>query len=455
MSYRNYIIQDSASIEDIQQATKEVSEDLCTLCRSSNINKWAKFKPVRRTEGPILGQTPLIDTVSQWDKNAKRWKSSSTWWQADNGKCGLSIPYFNTNLVNLCNAYLHKNSTVSWEWVYQRLPNTEAVSNRVYVSRQMDFYGYNSNARPPIHDFRSERVTYYAQGTLQDSYVTISAGFNVQSFLNGASLSLQDLNAFSDYYFGVVLVDEGDIVQDRDITPKGFITTSSKVSTTGFLPSVTISIGNAGLTAGHSYCAIGYLTDRSYQTYQNWGSSAQEVGDIYSIGLPSYRFSIVNESEWLAVKILNCSSYNNDTVTGTLRLYTWRKMGQGNNSDGNQVWVYSIRIEGKFASSSPSGAPIIDDGRIGEPVLEFRCTNQMPLAINCGAVNSNGFTYYDLSFGLDNKTDGTGRMIHPLRYVIATATLYHGGDGSTVGTWNNINATKEVDSHRYTLSSGN
>lgn len=473
MSYRNYIIQDNVSIEDIQQALEEGSKDLYALCRSSNINKWAKFKPVRRTKGPNLGQEPLIDTVSQWDKNTKRWNSSSTWWQADNGLCGLIIPNSFTSLVDLVQAYLGSTaSTSKWEWGYAGLPNTEAVSNRVYASRKMDFYGYGANARPPMHDFRSERDVYYSKGSLQDTSVTISVGYNLQSFLNGASLSLKDFATWNNdyYYFGVVIVDSDDVLRDQPTTNyHGYITTSNPINNISFLPSVAVPIGNNGISGSGStskkYYAIGFICHQQKSTY-TLKPNATALGTIYSIGLPMYSFSVVGESEWLGLKIINASPYNQDEVVVRVKLYTWRTLGTGNATDRtlpgnisepgeNNVWVYSVRVEGKFASSSPSGAPIIDDGRMGEPVVTLETTTTMPISIPCRNLSSDNPGETELVFRLDNRTDGTGRMTHPLRYVIATATLYHGGDGSTENTWWNTNATKEVDSHRYTLSSGN
>lgn len=475
MSYRNYIIQDNVSIEDIQQALEEGSKDLYTLCRSNNINKWAKFKPVRRTKGPNLGQEPLIDTVSQWDKNAKRWSSSSTWWQADNGLCGLIIPNSFTSILDLVQAYLGSTaSTSKWEWGYAGLPNTEAVSNRVYASRQMDFYGYGANARPPMHDFRSEREVYFSKGTLKDSSVTISAGYNLQSFLNGASLSLKDFATWTseNCYFGVVLVKEPELKSQLGDTYHGCITTSYPINHNSFSPSVTIPISNSGITPGsegksQKYYAIGFISNQQKSTY-TLEPNMTPMGTIYSIGLPFSTFSIVGESDWLGLRIESASPYNQDEVEVRVRLFTWRTRGTGNATDrtlpgssGNisepgedNVWVYSVRVEGKFASSSPSGAPIIDDGRMGEPVVTLETTTSMPIRIPCREITED-YKSTELVFRLDNRTDGTGRMTHPLRYVIATATLYHGGDGSTVGTWNNTNATKEVDSHRYTLSSGN
>lgn len=45
MSVSNGIITAPVSIKDVQEVLGETSNDLATLCKSSNINKWAKYKP--------------------------------------------------------------------------------------------------------------------------------------------------------------------------------------------------------------------------------------------------------------------------------------------------------------------------------------------------------------------------------------------------------------------------
>ena len=46
MSIVNGIITAPVSIEDIKEILNESSNDIATLCKSSNINMWSKYKPV-------------------------------------------------------------------------------------------------------------------------------------------------------------------------------------------------------------------------------------------------------------------------------------------------------------------------------------------------------------------------------------------------------------------------
>lgn len=71
MSVSNGIITAPVSIKDVQEAMRETSNDLATLCKSSNINMWSKYKPVHNTLKFVK------DTV-----NADK----STWTEATDGK---------------------------------------------------------------------------------------------------------------------------------------------------------------------------------------------------------------------------------------------------------------------------------------------------------------------------------------------------------------------------------
>ena len=138
MSVSNGIISAPVSISDIQNAIgTSGGGDLATICRSGNINKWAKYKPVR---------TPVIDTVTgQWNASTGRWLSSATWWKAD-GKCGLNIDTFNSpgSMTNPSSfLYKLKNGLLPWEYL---LP--QGGSQSPY--RQQDFARYWHDAVPAV-----------------------------------------------------------------------------------------------------------------------------------------------------------------------------------------------------------------------------------------------------------------------------------------------------------------
>ena len=56
MSYSNGIITAPVSIYDVQRALGSSSPDLGTLCKHSNVNMWAKYKPFRNTTPELMSE---------------------------------------------------------------------------------------------------------------------------------------------------------------------------------------------------------------------------------------------------------------------------------------------------------------------------------------------------------------------------------------------------------------
>lgn len=438
MSFVNNIIKAAVSIFDLQQCLGSQSQDLGTLCRLDAINKWAKFKPVNLKTSSVP-QRQVIDTIDELDMSASdrsqwKWLTSSTWWRGTNGMCGLSM-YQYENLAELlsdCFSPHPLGYQTKWQWGHDALDTNHAA-------RLQDFVGYRHNAIPPLHDFMSEKATYFADGALADGHVTISAGYNVQDFSLGASLSLADLGNggyFSDWYFGVVVLDS---LESTSFV--GVKTTSVKVGANGFIPSIEIPIGSGGLpTASAQYKALGFLTPvrmTSFTDQEHAGALTAE--NVYSIGLRHTTFNIAGENEWINVEFQNVDAYTQNPLTGRLRFYTNRVTGQGNYGGGQYVRVYLAKLEGRFGSSGPG----IDPPQIGEPTIDYPPgdgTTQY-IDIPCRASASASPSYKEIAFSLPNESD-QGANDCPLRRLEASAVVYHSGVNPD-GTWNNTSGTKE------------
>lgn len=118
MSYANNIISAPVSIDDIKAVLGESSNDVATLCRSSNINMWSKKKPVR-----LANPFPDIN---------------GTWYRADDDDLGIQINKgANTNLGTLY---------AGASFVYKK---PGGGSTQPY--RMSDFIGYNHNAKPFLY----------------------------------------------------------------------------------------------------------------------------------------------------------------------------------------------------------------------------------------------------------------------------------------------------------------
>lgn len=157
-------------MQDVRQVLGNSSTDLGTLCKASQINMWAKYKPV------VLA---LIDTVSQFDRTNNKWKSSATWWKGSTGTCGI-VPY---SLNSAAAVIDHCNGSLNG-WSY-----TKPSGGLSSPYRLTDFAGYYHSAVPPIDTFRME--TYNTQDAAMVCHLVQTSDTN---------LTLADLNNFNGYY---------------------------------------------------------------------------------------------------------------------------------------------------------------------------------------------------------------------------------------------------------------
>lgn len=117
------IIQKPVSIHAVASALGVSSHDLGKLCTSDQINKWAKYKPVRSA---FLGETGKT--------------SGNNWWQGLDGMCGLDIK--NTTSPS---GILSLNP----DWAYLKPRGIRPPI--VEPQRLLDFDGYKTDGRttPP------------------------------------------------------------------------------------------------------------------------------------------------------------------------------------------------------------------------------------------------------------------------------------------------------------------
>lgn len=118
MSVNNGKIIAPVSIDDVKSVLGESSNDVATLCRSSNINMWSKKKPVR-----LANPFPDIN---------------GTWYRADDDDLGIQINKgANTNLGTLY---------AGASFAYKK---PGGGSTQPY--RMSDFIGYNHDAKPFLY----------------------------------------------------------------------------------------------------------------------------------------------------------------------------------------------------------------------------------------------------------------------------------------------------------------
>ena len=182
-----------------------VSRDVGTLCSSSLINKWSKYKPV------------IYPTIS----------TTGNWWKAVDGNCGLSIPEY-SNINNLVTAI-----TNGVTWNYNK-PTGGASS----PYRLGDFRGYEHNANIPFEGFYVPSIAYNnSANSVVGAAISISSGE-----IN--SLAITDIDKIKDWYFGCYMIkSSGSTLYPR------YITTANTVSD----GTSSVEIPIYGLPAGTYY----------------------------------------------------------------------------------------------------------------------------------------------------------------------------------------------------------
>ena len=190
MSVSNGKISAPVSIADVKSVLGNGSNDLGTLCQASQINKWAKYKPVRY---------PYISTTDQWDATNQTWKSTATWWKGSGvTEIGGIVPYTTTARATLLSQYTSSDPLNGW--VYNR-----PTGGQYQPFRLTDFAKYNHGAPAPLANF-------YMQAEIkQDGTFTASAMMSMtDSGTDYISMADFSANAFPNgLYFGVMFVQNG------------------------------------------------------------------------------------------------------------------------------------------------------------------------------------------------------------------------------------------------------
>lgn len=214
------VISAPVSIDDVKQALGESSNDLATLCKSENINMWAKYKPT-------CYPSPFPDN----------------WYEAQNGNYGISVPKY-SNLESLYNAYFidgdknHDNG-----YLYERPSGGSAEPYRLG-----DFRGYNNKATSPIYGFFVTEIATSNSGVLGSCEFRVNPPTGEDNRVN-----LGDIGITKDCYFGFALFKEG--------KPVYFRTESNPVSDGNFQVQIG---GNGSNLATGTYVAIPFLSTAKY-----------------------------------------------------------------------------------------------------------------------------------------------------------------------------------------------
>lgn len=186
MAYNSGFITSPVSIKDVQSAIGSSNADLGTLIRNGNINKWAKYKPVRLAK---------ISTVDEWNAATHSWRDDATWYLGEKewGElCGMSFAYTiqipltdmdgsKTTLYPKAGTFFYKMIQGDLHWTYIRPAGGMGTPYRL-----TDFAGYQHISVCPL-----------PRTTTRNVQVTVSLTYAVELDLTDEStlgnLELKDL----------------------------------------------------------------------------------------------------------------------------------------------------------------------------------------------------------------------------------------------------------------------
>ena len=221
MSVSNGKITAPVSIDDVKSVLGESSNDLATLCKSSKINVWAKYKPT-------VYPSPFPDD----------------WYKAKDGNYGIDITVENgkSNWKDLIGEYSKANN--GYGNLYNR---PTGGANAPY--RLGDFRGYFRDANPEVSDYLTTSIFIRDSDTNQllVSYNPVSA--------DGSQISYFEFAVFKDKYFGY-------IITDKSKTNLMYITTASTVSSFIVpLPKNALQVGD--YLAFPMFCSYNYSSNHT------------------------------------------------------------------------------------------------------------------------------------------------------------------------------------------------
>lgn len=284
---------------DIQLCLGVYSDDLTVLCQSSSVNKWAKYKSVPYN---------TADTRDQLNSD-NTWKSTSTWWKGNDGKCGITYQTYSTAASAIAAISSQQN-------VWGRSVPTSNC-------RQLDFNYYKHDAPAPCSGLGASTAALEAGSTLR-----IQLGTSAD---DGLSLKFSHFGSFDNYYYTAIIADGNGSIKLLHSSPYhvGDYTAGATIELE--IPYTSDRGGYSGkLSAGTYYCYM-VLSSMSYYASDSPSSGTYiplPNGNAAS-GLPAASFNVVAQTRFATIdansgssRLVNwtCNVYGAGRVTGELRL---------------------------------------------------------------------------------------------------------------------------------------
>jgi hypothetical protein len=315
MAFSNGLITAPISIADVKQALGVGSNDLATLCTSTKINMWARYKPVR------------LDAVACQDFDDTKPDFILKWWGGQTGNCGIRIPPINLDMLG------------NHPPVYE-IPQGGSSS----PFRLGDFMNYKTDAKGI--SVRISGDIYYNTGSQNVVLLT--------PIDDGYTITLNDIfQSETDLYFGVQLVSASEV--------KKIITNNNTIANGGTYIDIDIVNNSSALSAFKSTQTITIIPFLSTVPQTSWSSGFTQVGNLYQIAekfnaeikyyTPPviYNFELTGSMLQVSTGIISITVYN---VSNTSQYFRWDLLRyESANKASGKMYPTFTRIDGESVSS--------------------------------------------------------------------------------------------------------
>lgn len=274
MSVTDQIISAPGTGTDVQTVLNNQSNVGYDLMVDTNINKWAKYKPVQLNNNMVDDQL----------KSDKTWRDDSTWWKAQDGKCGLA--YVTKSTAAAVKSAVDTKETI-WSYIHPTGP-----------MRWTDFIQYDHDAIPPVFNVGSTNARLSAGSTLDILIATSTS--------TGLNLRLSDFRAFENYYYSVLIFDANDNLKMIHSGDKPLADYTDEEDVEMSIPFTSERGGYSGVFAENAtYYIYACLTDRQYYcAYSEYGGAKIYIplpsgADDY--GMPPCSFLAKAYTQWASI----------------------------------------------------------------------------------------------------------------------------------------------------------
>lgn len=319
MSNSNGKITAPVSISDVQTVLgRGDTSDLATLCKSSNINMWARFKPT-------VYPAPF----------------PSDWYKAGDGNYGITIPVY-TTIKDLYAAYHISGDTNHRNGYTYSQPHGGSAS----PYRLGDFRGYRHDAEPPIGGFMADANVTQSQG------VTGSCSYRLTSATgDDGQFTFDEMRDLKNCYFGFALFKNGTAVYWK--TASGTVSSDSAST-------MSVKLGGSGTSlATGTYEAVPFLSTAKYDTGAIQNAVAGKWYPIPNASTPTVVITTTQGSLAMDMKLTYDSSTGAITIknvgtTTHTKIYLSLRFQSSNVTTSGQVGEHLNVISNKTMTAGTS-----------------------------------------------------------------------------------------------------